>query len=99
MFVCLQMKIDSVVDEANKTHLAPWLSLLKEHGIKNTPLSPFLHKQLLQNNGLCVSGDAIEAAGFKYAVPELTADGLKDEIIQAIAQGIFPVSAVRVSLL
>lgn len=87
-----KMKMDTVVDEANQTHLAPWLALLKEHGIKTTPLSPFLHKQLLQNNALCIDGSAIEAAGFKYAVPELTEEGLKDPVVQAISQGIFPVS-------
>ena len=43
----LQMKMDTVVNEANEQHLAPWLGMLKQHGIKNTPLSPFLHKQLL----------------------------------------------------
>ena len=60
--------MDSVVDGANSNHLAPWLGMLKEHGIRNTPLSPFLHKQLLQHNHLFVDGGAIEAAGFKYAV-------------------------------
>jgi len=86
-----RMKMDSVVDDANSTHLAPWLALLKEAGIKTTPLSPFLHKQLLQNNPLTVDGAAIEGVGFKYAVPELTAEGLRDEVVQAISQGIFPV--------
>jgi hypothetical protein len=43
----LQLKMDTLVNEANEQHLAPWLGLLKKHGIKNTPLSPFLHKQLL----------------------------------------------------
>ena len=87
------MKMDTVVNDANATHLAPWLALLKEMGISKTPLSPFLHKQLLQQNHLCIDGSAIEAAGFKYAVPEFTEEGLRDSIAQAIAQGIFPVSA------
>lgn len=85
-----KLNMDGVVDDANKTHLGPWLALLKENGIKTTPLSPFLHKQLLGNNSLCVDGGAIEAAGFKYAVPELTFDGLRDPVAVAIAQGIFP---------
>ena len=84
-------KLDSVVNDANATHLAPWMALLKEMGIKQTPLSPFLHKQLLQNNHLSIDSAAIEAAGFKYAVPELNDEGLRDSIALAIAQGIFPV--------
>jgi hypothetical protein len=92
--MCMQMKMDTIVEEANKTHLAPWMAIRKEHGVANTPLSPFLHKQLLQNNHLNVDGSAIEAAGFKYAVPELTQEGLKDEITQAVVQGIFPVRGI-----
>lgn len=90
MSMLARVKMDSAVELANKTHLAPWLALLKAHGIKNTPLSPFLHKQLLYDNALHVDGTAIEAAGFKYAVPALTAEGLRDVVLQHIAQGIFP---------
>jgi hypothetical protein len=35
---------------------------------------------------------AIEALGFKYAVPELTDAGLSETLLQHISQGIFPVS-------
>ena len=85
-----QLKMDTVVKEANDQHLAPWLGLLKAHGIKNTPLSPFLHKQLLLHNHLCVDGTAIEATGFKYAVPEMTDEALREAVQLLIAQGIFP---------
>jgi hypothetical protein len=85
-------KLDSIVNDANASHLAPWMAQIKEAGIKQTPLSPFLHKQLLQNNHLAIDGAAIEAAGFKLAVAELTDEGLRDTIAQAITQGIFPVS-------
>ena len=40
-----------------------------------------------------VDGSAIEAAGFKYSVNELAADGpfgLKEVVAQHITQGIFP---------
>ena len=87
-----RLKMDTVVNEANEQHLAPWLGLLRAHGIKNTPLSPFLHKQLLQHHHLHVDGSGLEAAGFKYAVPALTDDGLREVVQQGIAQGIFPVS-------
>ncbi len=75
----------------NENHLGPWLSLLKEHSIKNTPLSPYLHKSLLSYNHLCVDGSAIEGAGFKYAVPDgPTLELVKDAIAQHVTQGIFP---------
>jgi hypothetical protein len=84
------LALDKVVDAANENHLGPWLRLLSEHGIKNTPLSPFLHKSLLAHNQLSVDGAAIEAAGFKYAVPAPTLDLVRDPILQHVAQGIFP---------
>jgi hypothetical protein len=84
------LRLDAVVDAANENHLSPWLMMLKKHGIANTPLSPYLHKSLLAHNHLSVDGSAIEAIGFKYAVPELTAEGLREPVLQAIAQKIFP---------
>lgn len=82
--------MDTVVDAANEKHLAPWLALLKKHGIKNTPLSPFLHRQLLGHNHSCIDGSAIEAIGFKYVVPELSADAIRDCVALHVTQGIFP---------
>ena len=84
------MRLDAVVDAANENHLGPWLALLRAHGVSNTPLSPFLHKSLLAHNHLCINGAAIEAIGFKYAVPALTVELLRDPVLQAIAQKIFP---------
>jgi nucleoside-diphosphate-sugar epimerase len=85
------IKLDSVVDGANEQHLAPWLALLRENKITNTPLSPFLHKQLLGNNYLFVDGTKIEnELGFKYAVPNITKELIQQVIEQHIAQGIFP---------
>lgn len=82
--------MDAVLDAVNEKHLAPWTALLKKHGVRNTPLSPFLHRQLLAHNHLCVDGGAVEALGFKYLVPELTADAIRDAVALHIAQGIFP---------
>lgn len=55
--------MDTVVNEANEQHLAPWLGLLKQHGIKNTPLSPFLHKQLLMVSASTARGTIIACEG------------------------------------
>lgn len=84
------LKLDAVVEAVNESHLGEWLALLKTHGIANTPLSPFLHRSLLAHNHLCVDGAAIEAIGFKYAVPALTPDTLREPVALAIAQKIFP---------
>lgn len=86
-----KLKMDKVVDEANDQHLAPWLGLLKEHGIKNTPLSPYLNKQILLHNHLNIDGSSLETSlGFSYLVPKLTVENFKDQVVQAIRQNIFP---------
>ena len=82
--------LERVAGAANENHLGSWMQLLKAHAIGATPLTPFLHPVLLSDNHLCVNGGAIEAAGFKYSAPELTAAALREAVELAIAQGIFP---------
>jgi len=84
------LRLDAVVDAVNENHLGPWLAMNRELGVKNTPLSPYLHKSLLAFNHLSVDGSAIESTGFKYAVVEPTIELVRDPIAQHIAQGIFP---------
>ena len=82
--------MERVAALANETHLGAWMKLIKAHGIAATPLSPYLHPVLLSDAHLCVDGRAIEALGFKYSAPELTAEALRECVALAIAQGIFP---------
>lgn len=82
--------LDRVAALANENHVGAWVRLLKAHGISATPLSPYLHPVLLSDSHLCINGGAIEALGFKYATPELTAAGLRESVALAVAQGIFP---------
>ena len=77
---------------------APWPTLLlnpttpaQAHGIENTPLSPFMHSELLRHNHMYVNGSAIEdATGFEYTRPTIDVDGVRDMVEQAIAAGHFP---------
>jgi hypothetical protein len=52
MFV--QMALETAVETANDKHLAPWMELLREHSIEHTPLSPFIHIELLRQNHLSI---------------------------------------------
>lgn len=47
-----QMALDSAVETANEKHMTPWMQLRRDHGVENTPLSPFLHIELIRNNHL-----------------------------------------------
>lgn len=61
LFSLYQMALESAVETANDKHLAPWLELLKQYGIEHTPLSPFIHIELLRQNHLSI-GQAWECS-------------------------------------
>jgi len=75
-----QTKLKDVVDTANENHMNPWYEMLKNAEILHTPLSPYLDVELLLNNSLAVDGSAITKVGFKYSVPKISAELVKDEI-------------------
>jgi len=84
-------RMDLAVADANDQHMGPWLAALRDAGIKFSPLSPFIHKELLYNNHLAVDGTRLTSElGFKYRVPEINAAAVKDMLARAVAQGIFP---------
>eukprot|EP01087_Luapelamoeba_hula_P014150 TRINITY_DN409_c0_g1_i1.p1 TRINITY_DN409_c0_g1~~TRINITY_DN409_c0_g1_i1.p1 ORF type:complete len:367 (+),score=67.06 TRINITY_DN409_c0_g1_i1:277-1377(+) len=70
--------MDEITSRVNDKHVAPWSKMTKEKGIDITPLSPYLDKELLGNTNLSVDGSGIEALGFRYEVPELTTERLRE---------------------
>lgn len=53
------MNLESVVEDVNEKHLQPWSELLKAQGINNSPLTPYLDKELLKDNALSVDGSNV----------------------------------------
>jgi nucleoside-diphosphate-sugar epimerase len=85
-----QMALDSVADQANEKHMEPWQMLCKEHNIDSN-LSPYIDKELLKKNHLCIDGTAItKQHGFQYQHPKVTEALLRDQINKFIAQKQFP---------
>ncbi|CAK4074816.1 unnamed protein product [Aphanomyces euteiches] len=85
-----KLRLDDVVDNANEKHLKPWSDLCQAHGVKNTPLTPYIDRELLCHNHLYVNGSKIESTGFEYTFPNVRVDDLREIIQDAIDQGIFP---------
>jgi len=85
-----QLKLDYAAKTANDNHMGPWSDMTVNAGIKFTPLSPFLDKELLANNPVFIDGTAIESIGFKYQHPDLTKKLIEDEIKYFVDQQIFP---------
>jgi len=84
------VSLKAIAEEANDKHLKPWSDLCKEQGITSTPLSPYIDQELLYNNSLSVSGEAIEKTGFVYKHPKLTKQDFLDVIDYFAKQGLFP---------
>ena len=68
-FSSLQLHMTGATEECNEKHLTPWSQACSRDGISNTPLSPYLDKELLYNNHLHIDGSKIEKTGFSYTVP------------------------------
>jgi len=85
-----QLGMDSLTSMVNDKHVAPWSRMCKEKEIEITPLSPYLDKELLGKNSLCVDGSAIEATGFAYEVPEFTAEKVREWVEYYARLKLFP---------
>ena len=53
-----KLNLDSVIDDVNEEILQPWADLIKKKGLdggQGSPLSPFMEKELIRDNDLCLS--------------------------------------------
>jgi len=87
--IAAKVSLSAIADEANDKHVPGWTKLCQEHKINNTPLSPYIDKELLANHSLSVDGTAITKEGFSYSKK------VSEELVRAqaqgfIDQGIFP---------
>ncbi|RKO95873.1 hypothetical protein CAUPRSCDRAFT_12428, partial [Caulochytrium protostelioides] len=82
----------TIISQFAKLNLdSPWSDLCKGAGIANTPLTPYLDKELLKDNALSVDGTKIEKTlGFVYEKPELTVDLLREVVTTYESIGIWP---------
>ncbi|KAF7722582.1 hypothetical protein EC973_002935 [Apophysomyces ossiformis] len=86
-----KLNLDSVIEDVNEKHLAPWAELVRKSDIQVTPLSPYLDEELLYNNALSVDGSKIEReTGFVYTVPKLTQEKLEEIIDYYRALKVWP---------
>lgn len=81
-------------ETANEKHMDGWAALCKDAAIANTPLTAYIDSELLAHNHLAVNGRMIETTGFKYAVPQLTAATLREQVDTYVQQGLFPPMAL-----
>lgn len=84
-------QLSNVSDEANDKHVPAWTKLCDEQKINNTPLSPYIDKELLKNNSMVVDGALIETKGiYKYVKPTISTKLLAEQVKTFEAQGTWP---------
>jgi len=86
-----KMQLSAVAEEANDKHVPGWTKLCQKHKILNTPLSPYIDKELLSNNNLSVDGSKfVKDVDFKLAHPKLNKELIQGVVESFVTQGIFP---------
>jgi len=88
----VKLGLQSLASDANNEHIPIWDSICREHGIANTPLSPYIAAELLSNTSLCIDGTKItkELPSFKSYKHRVSEVEVKNQIDFFVAQGIFP---------
>ncbi|KAK9503946.1 hypothetical protein O3M35_010398 [Rhynocoris fuscipes] len=76
-----KLEMELVVDEVNDKHLGPWATICLKDGVVNTPLSPYIHKELLYNKHINLDTSKLKSTGFKLLHPVLTVDLLKEVLL------------------
>ncbi|KAL1920640.1 uncharacterized protein VTP21DRAFT_1017 [Calcarisporiella thermophila] len=85
------LHLESVTEDINEKHLAPWAELLKASNINSSPLTPYLDQEILYRNAMSVDGSLIaEETGFEYTVPEVTEEKLREIIDDYKTLGVWP---------
>lgn len=73
-----RLNLESVVDDVNDETLDPWADLQAKAGLEPGPITPFLEKELLKDNDLCLDGEAFEkATGFTYSKDKMGGQEIK----------------------
>jgi len=82
--------LSGLAEDANDEHVPVWQTLCNDSKIENTPLSPYIDKELLKDNSLCIDGSKItKDSSFKYT-KQISYDAIKEQVQFFIDQKVFP---------
>ena len=74
-----KMDLNSVVEEINDKHMSPWAEVCGKDRIENTPLSPYIDKELLHNQHLFLQpGKLSSETKFQLMYPKVNKEALKE---------------------
>lgn len=83
------------VEEVNDKHMAPWAEACNKDGIENSPLSPYIDRELLYNKHLYLkTGKLTNTTNFYYNYPKITKEAIKEVLNDYASMKIFPHSLI-----
>jgi nucleoside-diphosphate-sugar epimerase len=85
-----RLNMDGVVNGANEKHMIPWGKICEENDVSCTPLSPYMHREILSNYHLHIDGKKITTFGFSYEVKGVPLKLVQEMLDDAIKRKIFP---------
>lgn len=85
-----QLDVAGVVKEINEEHLEPWAKLCKKEGL-NTPLTPFIDSDALQNKHINMSNDKLcQLFGYQLQYPMVTRELIQEVVDDYVIQKLLP---------
>ncbi|KAJ2446781.1 hypothetical protein IWW46_000710 [Coemansia sp. RSA 2440] len=98
-FIAKRLKTSELTEEVNESLLGPWMELLTQHGIANSPLSPYIDAEhpycRLEHCPLAINGSRVEntqGLDFKYQYSSVSPDTLRPMIDEFQQLGLWPTS-------
>lgn len=82
--------MNSLTEHVNDKHLQPWSDITQREEILNTPLTPYLDKELLYSNNVNITGEKLKNDGFTLEVPKFETATLRQILDAYIEMKIFP---------
>lgn len=86
-----QLDVAGIVKEINEEHMEPWAQLCKAQNLDNTPLTPYIDAEALQNKHINMSnGKLTQSLGYQLRYPALTRESIQDVIDDYVIQKFLP---------
>jgi len=83
--------LGTVAEVSNEKHVPAFANICMKHNLLNTPLTPYMDKEILRNVNLLVDGELIKKElGFQLKHPKCNEKLVKEVIRRYMDQGLFP---------
>lgn len=89
-----RLNMKDTVSDINDKHMGPWAEICQKDDIASTPLTPYMDEELLYHKHVNLDNSKLKDFGYKLTVPTITADLIKDVIMDYCKQNLFPRSLI-----